>query len=217
MTSYKIIFEFLIMDRNKVSKYLQICKKYDYEQILNENVEFQDEKDIITYIKMLGKLDHIYDKYHEMKSGGGSGGKGAKSKSSKSKSKSKQKKKHKEHDSDDGYDDDHHRNNHQNRHNSPTQNNLLVEGLEVAGLTAMGTSLYNATKNSGQNRQQQHMQNKQQSGQNRQSVRVDLNKEQSEKLKLEILNEIETQLTLPDSVLSVLLENRINKILEKQK
>lgn len=194
------------MDRNKVSKYLQICKKYDYEQILNENVEFQDEKDIITYIKMLGKLENIYDKYHEMKSGGGSGGKGAKSKSSKSKS--KQKKKHKEHDGDEDDNYSHNTNHHQQY--SPAQNNLLVEGLEVAGLTAVGTSLYNSAKNSSRKQAQS-------TKQSQQSVQIDLNKEQSEKLKLEILNEIEKQLTLPDSVLSVLLENRINKILEKQK
>jgi hypothetical protein len=102
------------MDRNIVYKYIQLCKKYNYDQICNNLVNDKDEINTIQKIKNYGKLEYIYDTYHEMK--GGKGGKG----------KSKPKKKN--HNSD----------------GSNEKSNILKTGLEVAGATIVGTGLYNS-------------------------------------------------------------------------
>lgn len=106
----EIIFKFLSMnnlDRNIVQKYIQICKKYnlnEIRQIGNGNmiVENTDDKNVIEYINNLNKLDYIYDFYYSMK--GGKGGKGKSKSKSKPKKQKKQKKKKKDKESDDGDD-----------------------------------------------------------------------------------------------------------------
>jgi hypothetical protein len=229
------------MDKDIVRKYLQICKKYNYEQIMNNQVEFPDELDTITYIKNIGKTEDIFNKYHQMKTGGSGGSKGAKSKT-KAKKKSKKnegdddnsyqtqspkqshhqtqspkqshhqtqspkqshhnnqakKQKHKEHDYNEG-DTYVHR---QHPHPSHNSSNLVTDGLEVAGLAVAGTELYNLAKSPN-------------ATQKIKSSVVNYGKEQLNSIKLEILNEIETQLTHPQSKLSILLENRVNEILKK--
>lgn len=67
------------MNKDIVAQYLKICKKYDYQQISRNEIE-PDELKSVNYVKSLGKSEYIYNKYHEMKSGGGGGGKGKKSK-----------------------------------------------------------------------------------------------------------------------------------------
>lgn len=151
------------MERDKIRQYLQICKKYNYDKILTENVD-QNDKNIIAYIKSFGKLEEIFNKYHEMKSGGGSGGKGAKSKFTKNKKQNKKIHKNKD------YED-------KKEHNS-TNNSLL-------------------------NVQHSTTQNK--------------SHEEFQLLKLEILNEIETQLTLEQSKLSILLKHAVEKIINDKK
>jgi hypothetical protein len=59
------------MDKDKISKYLQICKKYQYKDILLENVENTEEINVIKYVKTIGELENIYNTYHYLKIHGG--------------------------------------------------------------------------------------------------------------------------------------------------
>lgn len=134
------------MDKNTVYKYMQLCKKYDFNTIFNmisgnipeSSYQNADELETIKYVNDLGKLEHIYNFYHDMKGGKGKSSKSkskSKSKKSKQKKQKKQKKKDGDGDGDDDYEERDDYNNRQNvssDHSSYHNSEYAINGKKIA-------------------------------------------------------------------------------------